>query len=146
MRRIRRWLLIGLSLVILLVGAGSLLFSGSRRVTRANFEKIQTGMSREAVDALLGRESMRQMAVTSSGGHGRCGHDLYFLVYSEQDLTSLIPADTIELTFIDGKVRRKAFNTWTVGDWWARLRNRIATPRSPPPVPAPPIAAQPPSG
>jgi hypothetical protein len=129
----RRRLLIAVSLLVLLAGTLCLSLGTGRRITRANFEKIKDGMSREAVDGLLGKEFGRKTGARLT---------VEYVLYSEQASGSLLPANAIQVKFTDGKVIGKAFRTWTVADWWKEVRHRVSPPALLPPAPAPQTAAK----
>jgi hypothetical protein len=116
MRRVRRWLLIAVPLVALLTPWLWSLLDRSHGVTRANFERIQEGMTRDEVGAIMGQECERNLIGMGAG--------LMRVSYSERA--------TIEVTFSnDDKVVSKSFHPWTIDQtlkWlhgvlaWLRLR------------------------
>jgi hypothetical protein len=117
----RRWFLIAIPLLVVLAIALWLSTGGSHGVTRANFERIDDGMTRAEVDALLGEKFVQHEASSMMGGLLVAS----WVSYSEGNLTSLMPANTISVTFSDDKVVSKDFQPWTFAGWWRQLRNRI---------------------
>jgi hypothetical protein len=144
MRRFRlRWLLLGLLVALLLVPALWLIVgSGPHRVTRENFEKIQLGMTRHEIDALMhedrpGRwppidngsllhgemdawEDMRsELGVPDSDGLGGW-------TYRDDDGSWLIPGPRIVVGFdIFGHASAKRYVVPVVQDYWNRIRRKI---------------------
>jgi hypothetical protein len=121
--RMRRWLLIAAPVVGLLV-LGLWLFMGrAQRITKQNFDRIEEGMSQEEVDALLGKYR-----------GGMRSEGMFSVWYSDHDPNDLTPSNSISVTFDGhGKVVYKAFHSWTVAEWWRRVRDRLR-----PAVPMPP--------
>jgi hypothetical protein len=93
----------------------------AHRVTRANFDRIKQGMSREQVDALLGEDLVRW-----SNFDTMTGWRWDAVLYSDEDLHSLRPANTIDVRFENDKVIFKDFYPWTVADLVWRLRERLS--------------------
>jgi hypothetical protein len=99
--------------VLLLLGAALWVFTaGSAGVSRAKFDRITDGMSREEVDALFGGQS-----IVVIGGYGT---DFYY-----SDPTGFLPVNTVHVGFVDGKVENKTFYPWTVADWVGQVRDRL---------------------
>jgi hypothetical protein len=95
MRRSRlRVILYGSLLALVLAPAVWLVFGPSHRISRATFEKIQVGMTKDEVDELLGAEYGREWASISTGGWR-----FDFFAYCEDDGSWLFPGEAIQITF-----------------------------------------------
>jgi hypothetical protein len=120
MRRVRRWLLITVPLAGPLAIALWLSTGRAHPITKANFERINYGMTRAEVDAILGKKF-----VQGEGMAGSIGWTTSWVYYSERDPMSLVPANTIVITFDNGIVTVKQFQPWTHADLMTRLRYRL---------------------
>ena len=135
MRRVRRWLLITVPLAGPLAIALWLSTGRAHPITKANFERINYGMTRAEVDALLGQKVVLVRGldedVLSSLRPGEqvvsrftFGPVLSWVVYAEEDRTSRMPPNIIVVQFRDGKVVSKDFVPWTTS-LINRLRYRL---------------------
>jgi hypothetical protein len=123
MRRARRWLLIAVPLAtvaaLLVVGLWVSL-GRTNRITKANFEKIQVGMTIAEVQALLGQDSVP----IDDGFHFR----MVTAEYREEDWTG-VPVNQIYVEFENGKVSSKTFVPWTAAErrraFWRHVRARL---------------------
>jgi hypothetical protein len=111
-------LLLGVSLYVA--------FGRPHRVNRANFDKIQEGMTVAEVEALLGSGNLR---ATSAIGHGFFAV-LRFHEYSEDDNFWLIPTDRIVIHFSGSMheelhVTGKKFWSPSAQNVWQHARNRM---------------------
>jgi outer membrane protein assembly factor BamE (lipoprotein component of BamABCDE complex) len=108
----RRRLLLAapLALLLTLLVLGLWLSSGrGHRITRESFARIQEGMTKEQVDAVLGKD------LAYATGFGPAGPATVF--YCEAALDSLRPSNIILVTFKEGKVASKNFQPWTVAEF-----------------------------
>ena len=135
----RRWLfLIGIPLVLLAgVYVWLLTLPGSGRITRANHDKIQVGMTIKEVDELLGDVGAQQ--ARRIGPDGRT--EQIATVYITQGM-GFLPQTHISLDFAEGRVIKKQYRgpTWNLFE----LLPAIRTNKPPPPMPPgarPPVPA-----
>ena len=131
----RRWFF--LALVMLPVFAFVpfwLITSYKSRITKANFEKIQVGMTKKAVDDLLGPE-WGKFHSTASPSDQIC-------FYKEQN--GILPTAQIAVLFAKGSVESKFYAVEDISDVWHRISSKISAaiglPQGPalPPLPAAP--------
>jgi hypothetical protein len=114
------WALLALFVVVLLPLSLLLTFNGSRRISKANFECIRIGMTKEEVDALLGSKNLRTL-----GGGFLLGD-----TYSDDNYTQIIPGNVIivEYAYPDRQtpvVRSKQYQPWTVKELSLRTKARL---------------------
>jgi len=120
MRRFRLTLLLcNLLLALLLVPAVWLIFGHSYRVTRANIEKIQEGMTADEVLAILGRENLQKCHHLPGLFLNEC--------YSEDDGSWLFPGDAVWIEFDphNQRVLSKELRSPTLEKTWERFRRRV---------------------
>jgi hypothetical protein len=110
-----------LAVLVLVIGAFWLFPGSSPGPAKANFDRIKEGMTRQEVEALLGKDAI---AVESSEG-GTLRWQFSFMVYVQDDRSHLIPTNRIEVDFLDDIVQGKRFYPWTTADLWRHLRNRL---------------------
>jgi hypothetical protein len=126
MRRRRLILIVcGLLVVLLATSALCLLIGGSsRKVTRANFEKIQEGMTKDEVEAILGGENGKMLFGSFPEG---CPKPF---AYSDDEGSWLWPGDTIEVHYDNiypdtYRVTHKTLERATPRRAWERLQERV---------------------
>jgi hypothetical protein len=116
----RRWSLIAIPLAVLLDLGICLSLGVSHRVTTANFDRIEKGMTRPQVDKLLPGSLGGEMTIWDGDVK------THFLLYWDKDPTGLIPTNIIRAYLDDnGKVTSKQFQPWTFAGWWGQLRYRL---------------------
>jgi hypothetical protein len=131
MKRIfkRRWLFLALVSLVLVIGVYVWLLALPHfgRINQANFDKIQIGMTKEAVKDLLGPESF------SAPSDLRASAECY--VYGNS--YGILPTPSIDIWFVEGLVALKGYSTRDLGDSWnsflakcnsAMGRNSVSTP------------------
>jgi hypothetical protein len=126
MRRWFRRFLIAIPLLALL--ALGLWLSGSHRVTKANFDRIELGMTLAQVDELLAQSF--KPGVAAEGGMADafywddwCGTPPAGPWRPWPD--GLVPTNVIWVSVRDGKVTSKEFYPWTFADLVKRVRGRL---------------------
>jgi len=107
---LKRWYVwLGLVLLLGLAGSAALIWSGRGRITQENFDRIQDGMSKEEVHAMLG-EHMFGLGYFA-------GSDVYDRLRWQSG------PNHITVTFENGKVvdKRRYFATaWKTLQWYAK--------------------------
>ena len=116
----RRWrlgLLAALPLAALLALSVGLIAAGGGRVTEANFQRLQVGMTREQVDQILGTDDLRFR--TNDGL-------TWWVVYREEGGSVEITVEFVHDRLTDKRLERVPL---TLGDflraWLAKVRRRL---------------------
>jgi hypothetical protein len=112
----RFWALLAIAVAVLGGLASAFLSGGPRRVNRKNFDRIEVGMTREQVGALLGAEygSLEPL------GNEHLGY------YTERYYTPLGERWTlVVVTYDQYRVAGKRFEDTTGGAWWEWVRYRL---------------------
>ena len=119
----RRSTLMAVLMLALLIAPFWLLPGGSPGLTKANFDRITKDMTREEVDALLGEG--KGTVCVGTGGGGTLLSQFEGICYLQEDRTGLIPANRIEVRFLNDRVESKTFHPWTFAEWWQQIRGRL---------------------
>jgi hypothetical protein len=121
----RRWLRrfrIAIPLLALLLALGLWAWGWPHRVTQANFDRIELGMTRAQVDEVL-PQGPRKVVVGGVVGTG-IEIPITNLLYSDKEPNGFVPTNIIRVNLQYGKVTYKEFHPWTFADLWGRLKSR----------------------
>ena len=107
----RHWLFLALVPFVLLASfyVWLLILPGSGRITKANFDSIQIGMTIEEVNDLLGEDAAQPMIQSWPDGHT----DQVAAIYTKVVL-GIMPGVQIDVDFAENRVTRKEFRA---ADW-----------------------------
>jgi hypothetical protein len=128
----RRWFLIAIIPLVALLALGLwLAWGGPNRVTRANFDRIELGMTRTQVDELLAQsfrveQNPRVLRVDAMDWGGHFQYQQHILFYSDKEPNGLVPTNIITVTLENDTVTSKNFQPWTFADLVRRLRGRLS--------------------